>query len=444
MKTLAELRKRFDEIGTEIRAVLDSAENGVLSKEDREKVESLREERKGVLQNIEVRTELAAEERSAPKPEKEVRGGPEAATDPEKRTSVEVGADRHVEGGFRSFGEQLRAVAHAAQQGVEPDQRLFHLHAEHRAATGQSEAVAADGGFLVQKDFTAEILEEVFETGEIISRVSERVVGPNSNGLKLNQVDSDSRADGQRYGGLQAYWLAEAAAFQASKREFRRVEMELHKVGALVYSTDELLQDAAALESDIRATVPEEIRFTVEEAIVNGNGVGKPLGFTQTPAYVSVAKESGQAGDSVVAGNVSHMWGRMRPGSFRNAVFLVDQTVLAHLPLMTIGDQPVWTSPGMLKDAPNGALFGRPVVPHEHGVPVGEPGDIILADLPSYILATKGGVRADASMHVRFLSDELAFRFTWRVDGQPRHLEALTPKSNGATQSSFVTVASRT
>jgi hypothetical protein len=35
------------------------------------------------------------------------------------------------------------------------------------------------------------------------------------------------------------------------------------------------------------------------------------------------------------------------------------------------------------------------------------------------VLADKGGVQAATSMHVAFLTDEMVFRITYRVDGEP-------------------------
>ena len=72
-------------------------------------------------------------------------------------------------------------------------------------------------------------------------------------------------------------------------------------------------------------------------------------------------------------------------------------------------------------------------------------GDIILADMNGYILAQKGGIQADMSIHVRFEYDESVFRFVLRIDGQPVRASVLTPYKGGATatQSHFVALAER-
>jgi HK97 family phage major capsid protein len=89
--------------------------------------------------------------------------------------------------------------------------------------------------------------------------------------------------------------------------------------------------------------------------------------------------------------------------------------------------------------------MGRPVIPIEHCSALGDLGDILLADMSQYYLATKGGVQMASSIHVQFLTDETVFRFVYRVDGQPSWNVALTPhlSTAGQTLSPFVTLAAR-
>lgn len=434
--TVAELRKRFDEVGAQIRSKLDEAENGVVTEEVQEKIDALVAEREGIKRNIQLRAEMEESTRGLP-----TVPAPMDAQPPKADPEVRGGKDREAERPFADIGDQLRSIALAAAPGGTIDKRLLRVHDEYRAATGLSEAVPADGGFLVDQPLAAGILQRMFDGGEILSRVTRLPLGANSNGIRFNKLKENSRADGSRWGGVRGYWLAEAGALTASQHEFEQSELRLNKVGALVYATQELLDDTSALSALISASVPAELRFKVEDAIVNGNGVGKPLGFTQVSAYLSVAKASGQAADTVVAENIAQMWGRILPGSFGSAVWLCDQTVLAQLPLLKIGDTPVWQPNFQL--GPNGAVFGRPVVPVEYLNPVGDVGDLVLADLSQYAFIDKG-MQSAVSMHVRFLYDEQAFRFTYRVDGQPLYDQPLTPKSGGATQSPFITIAART
>jgi HK97 family phage major capsid protein len=344
--------------------------------------------------------------------------------------------------GFKSFGEQLVAVRKAAQQGVMADPRLVDTK-----ATGLSEGVPADGGFLVQEDFSATLLQRLYAQGELLSRVTRIPISANSNRLKINTIDESSRADGSRWGGVLAYWKAEAAEKTASKTKFAQLQLELNKLIGLCYATDELLADAAALEAIISMAFQNEFTFQVEDAIINGDGSGKPLGILNSPCLVSVAKESGQTADTVVTENIFKMWSRMWAPSRANAVWLINQDIEPQLFAMYLavgtGGVPVYLPANGVADSPFGRLMGRPVIPVEHCQTLGDKGDIILADLSQYLMIEKGGMETASSIHVKFVYDETAYRFVMRTDGQPSWKSALTPAHGSNTLSPFVTLAER-
>lgn len=359
----------------------------------------------------------------------------------------EVAADRGgsptQNSGFKSLGEQLVAVVKASKaNGSMTDPRLM------AAASGTSEAVPSDGGFLVQKDFAAELLQRTYEAGQIANRVRRIPISANANGVKINAIDEDSRVDGSRWGGVRAYWVNEADTFTASKPKFRQIELNLQKLIGLCYATDELLQDAAALEAVIMQTFPQEMTFKVEDAIFNGTGSGQPLGVLNSGAVIQVAKDSGDATATISTPDVLNMWQRLWARSRPNACWFINQDVEAKLYPLTLGSGTavilLYTPPGAPGNPNNyGLLLGRPVIPTEHNATLGTPGDIILADMGEYLMADKGAPQAASSIHVRFLNDETTFRFVYRVDGQPTWKKPLTPKNGTNTLSPFISLATR-
>src|SRR5690606_13566561 len=104
-----------------------------------------------------------------------------------------------------TLGEQLKAVYVSATQPHRTDERLK----AQKAVAGASEGVPADGGFLVQPTFSAEIFKLAHDTGQVVPRVRRIPIGSNSNSLTMNAVDETSRATGSRWGGIQTYWAAE-------------------------------------------------------------------------------------------------------------------------------------------------------------------------------------------------------------------------------------------
>lgn len=344
---------------------------------------------------------------------------------------------------FSSLGEQMRAVILASHKGGEIDPRLLKIN----AALGASEGVPADGGFLVQQDFSSELLRDVYQTGILAPMCRKLSISSNANSIRINGVAEGSRADGSRWGGVRGYWAAEATQVNATKPQFGQITLNLHKLMALYYATDELLQDAAAIDSILGQAFSEEIKFKLDDAIIRGTGAGQPLGILNAGSLITVAKEAAQPNDTVVAENIIKMWTRMLARNRSNAVWLINQEIESELFTMGIavgaGGIPVYMPANGLAGQQYGTLFGRPVIPIEQASALGDVGDIILADLGDYLLADKGGMQTASSIHVAFLTDETAFRITYRVDGQPARATAVTPFKGANTLSSFVTLAAR-
>ena len=340
-------------------------------------------------------------------------------------------------GRFANFGEQLIAVYNAAQPNRPViDERLLN------SASGANESVPSDGGFLVQTDFATELLKNAYETGILAPKCKKIPISTNANGLKINALDDSSRANGARWGGIQTYWENEADQLIASKPKFRTMDLSLKKLTGLCYATDELLQDASALQSVITQGFAEEFGFKIDDVILNGTGSGQPLGILNSPALVTVEKENGQT-DKITVENLIKMWSRCWGRSRANAVWYINQELEPYLYTLTVGDKPVYIPAGGLSEKPYGTLFGRPVVPLEQCSAAGSVGDIILGDLSQYLLIDKGGINAASSIHVRFLYDESVFRFIYRVDGQPIWNKPITPYKGSSTLSPFVTLAAR-
>jgi HK97 family phage major capsid protein len=99
--------------------------------------------------------------------------------------------------------------------------------------------------------------------------------------------------------------------------------------------------------------------------------------------------------------------------------------------------------PGGMSAAPYGTLMGRPVVPIEQCQTLGTVGDILFCDWSEYLWCDKGSLESASSMHVQFLTGEMVYRFTFRCDGQPAWNSALTPFKGSATQSPFISLATR-
>jgi len=64
--------------------------------------------------------------------------------------------------------------------------------------------------------------------------------------------------------------------------------------------------------------------------------------------------------------------------------------------------------------------------------------------MSQYLMWEKGGVETASSIHVAFTTDQTAFRFVYRCDGQAAYDSAITPYKGSTTQSAFVTLGAAT
>lgn len=346
-------------------------------------------------------------------------------------------SDRALDGNpFKSVGEFAMAVKTAGQYPSQTDKRLMPLK-----ANGLNEAIPSQGGFLIPPQMAAGIIEPMYETGTLLNLFNPQPIQGNS--MVYNVVDESSRADGSRWGGIQGYWMAEAGTKTASKPAFRQVEVKLNKVAALCVATDELLEDATALGGWIQRTVPQELRFKVEDAFINGNGVGKPLGIMNSGALKASGVHTGATTSIVNSVDIGAMWGA-RAVEYKDYVWLVNPRMFSNLLNLTIGQMPVFIPQGSLTNLPYGTLLGRPIYEVEYMPALASQGDIMLVSPSAYLSVQKaGGVQAASSIHLYFSTDESAFRFVYRVGGAPSWSSTRTEK-DGTTVSPFVVMTATT
>jgi HK97 family phage major capsid protein len=335
-----------------------------------------------------------------------------------------------------ALGEHAVAVI-AATRGQGFDPRL------QAAGTGHNTAIPSEGGFAVPEQVAPGIEREMFEGGELLSRVDTRTVSGDS--MTYIVQDETSRVNGSRQGGIRGYWVDQGTAPTASETKLARIEMKLRKVGTVGYVTDELVADAAAMGGELNSMYVDEIMFATEAAIFEGDGAGKPQGFTNANCLVSVAKESGQAAATINTTNLSKMWARMPARSKSNAVWLGNVDVEPQLDALSLDSSVGSLQPRFVNYGPSGVLTlkGRPFIPVEYASTLGTVDDLVLADLSKYRLIRKGGVETASSIHVKFIEGEMTLRAFYRVDGQAVPRAAVTPFKGSNTQSPFVTLATR-
>ncbi len=348
-------------------------------------------------------------------------------------TRVDVGAsatDRF--GGFKSTGEFLMAVKRAGSHGE------IHKVFQNTAYEKDGES----GGFLVPEEMSEAILKKLESSESLVAATTELKISGSS--LVLNVDESQPWNQ-----GVTAYWTGEGQPITSSKNALKQASFRLNKLACLVPATDELLDDAVAMQSWIMASAPAAIMHKLNSAIISGNGVGKPQGIINSPFAVTVDKESMQTNDTIVARNLIKMYSRMIP-SFRagGAWYINAGCEESLMTLVDDNDNFIYIAPGtsgQLSASPYGTLLGRPVYPLMSGIPqLGDAGDVIFANLKSYYTVQKAsGVKSASSIHLQFDKEITNFRFTLRVDGKCPFQSPVTTEFGDHQMSAFVILGAR-
>ncbi|MFA7302015.1 MAG: phage major capsid protein, partial [Candidatus Shapirobacteria bacterium] len=348
--------------------------------------------------------------------------------------------------GYKSFGELAMDVKNASSpNGQMTDALKFVIG---KAPSGMSVGSDPNGGFLIPPGFSEGIYDGLRQDTDNLLAGTFGVNVGNNESMTLNQIDETSRAKGSLWGGARAYWMEEAATVSASTMKFRQITLKPHKLGGFAHATEELLTSVATMNSWLPKVLQDSIAFEVSDAVVHGNGAGKPLGLLSSASKIAVAAET-QAAGSIVEQNIVKMWARLHPRLRAGAQWLINQELEPVLDLVrsTIlnkaGSENVGGTFSNLVDVKGKTIKGAPYKVCEFCEAAGTEGDIILWNPGAYYSATRGTMQTSMSMHLRFLYGESTFRVIYYVDGQSVINTPLTPYKGTNTLSNIVTLAAR-
>ena len=339
---------------------------------------------------------------------------------------------RQLDGEFADFGTFLRAVS---PQGL--------------ARNGMPEVIRnlssvepSAGGFLVPEAFRAELLAVALDDSIVRSRAtvipmaSSRQVVP---GLDVTSHESSF------FGGVASEWIPEGGTFTDSAPRFGRVVLEASKLGLRADVPNELLQDAVpTLDVTLTSLFGQAMAASEDEAFLTGSGVGQPLGVMNSPAVITVTKETDQPDGTIVYENLTAMFARVLSRSRRRAVWVASDECIPELLELSISVG-VGGLPVQVLNERDGQfyLLGRPIFFSEFMPQLGQAGDIGLFDFGYYLIGDRAELRIESSAHVKFTTDETVFRAVQRLDGRAWLLSAITPANGGDSRSAFVILGAR-
>lgn len=140
-----------------------------------------------------------------------------------------------------------------------------------RVSNVLQEGVDADGGYLVPEEYDRRLID-VLDEENIMRRLATRIT--TSGEHKINIAATKPAAA----------WIEEGGALTFGDATFDQILMDAHKLHVAIKVTEELLYDNAFhLESYILTQFGKALANAEEDAFLNGDGSGKPLGlFAET------------------------------------------------------------------------------------------------------------------------------------------------------------------
>ena len=184
-----------------------------------------------------------------------------------------------------------------------------------RVSNVLQEGVDADGGYLVPEEYDKRIIDILSEEN-IMRKLGTTIT--TSGQHKINIAATKPAAA----------WIEEGGALQFSDATFSQILLDAHKLHVAIKITEELLYDNAFnLESYIVTEFGKAIANAEEDAFLNGDGTGKPLGlFAKTGGGTKAASTDAPTADDFIA----LIYALKRPYR-KNASFIINDKNIALL-----------------------------------------------------------------------------------------------------------------
>lgn len=214
-----------------------------------------------------------------------------------------------------------------------------------RVSNVLQEGVDTDGGYLVPEEYDNRLID-VLDEENIMRKLGTRIT--TSGEHKINIAATKPAAS----------WIEEGGALSFGDATFDQILMDAHKLHVAIKVTEELLYDNAfGLENYIITQFGKALANAEEDAFLNGDGVGKPLGLFAASGGGQIAETLTAA---VKADDIINLVYALKRPYRKNASFIMnDKNIAAIRKLKDNNGAYIW-QPSAQTGEPD-RLFGYPV-----------------------------------------------------------------------------------
>lgn len=282
-----------------------------------------------------------------------------------------------------------------------------------------SEGIDTDGGYLVPEEYDSRLIEGL-EEENIFRRLGTTIT--TSGERKINIAGSKPAAA----------WIDEGEALTFGDAKFDQINLDAHKLHVAVKVTEELLYDNAfGLENYLIRAFSRALANAEEDAFLNGDGTGKPLGIFAEQGGGEIGVTAASATEITADEIINLVYALKRPYRKKAKFIMNDATIAALRKLKDENGQYLW-QPSLQAGEPD-RLFGYEVMTSAY-VPVIEAGKPVIAfgDFSYYNIGDRG-VRSFAELKELFAGNGMVgFVAKERVDGKLVLAEAVQILKMGA------------
>lgn len=292
MSKILEMIEKRNQAWNAAKAFVESRrdKDGLLSEEDAKTYSEMEKKVKDYGAEIERLQAMEAMEQELSKPVNTPIVSRPQAGNPEEKPKTGRASDEYRKAMLTALRSNFKQVSNVLQEGVD-----------------------ADGGYLVPDEYDSRLID-VLDEENIMRKLATTIT--TSGEHKINIAATKPAAS----------WIEEGGALTFGDATFSQILLDAHKLHVAIKVTEELLYDNAFnLESYILTQFGKSLANAEEDAFLNGNGTGKPLGLF-------AATGGGTVADTVTSIKADDMIGLVyalkRPYR-KNAAFILNDKNLA-------------------------------------------------------------------------------------------------------------------
>ncbi|MDD4688516.1 MAG: phage major capsid protein [Eubacteriales bacterium] len=381
--TILELREKRNKAWEGAKAFVESKrdKDGLLSSEDAKAYAEMEQKVKDLGLEIERMQAMEEMENEMKKPvNTPITHKPTMGKDEEKKTGRAT--DEYKKAMMSALRSNFRNVSNVLQEGVD-----------------------TDGGYLVPEEYDSRLIDGL-EEENIFRGLATRIT--TSGERKINIAASKPAAA----------WIDEGEALTFGDATFEQINLDAHKLHVAVKVTEELLYDNAfQLENHIIDMFTKALSNAEEDAFLNGDGVGKPLGIFATTGGGQVGITTASA-TAITADEIINLVYALKRPYRKNAVFIMNDQTIAGIRKLKDGNGNYLWQPSNQANEPD-ILFGYKVLTSAY-VPTIEAGKPVIAfgDFSYYNIGDRG-TRSFAELKELYAGNGMVgFVAKERVDGK--------------------------